>query len=106
MSEEKVRHWELLPGDRVVHVDAIEGSYPEGSVFRVDPGASFFPYWVQWDLRWRGRLPEGAYQSSCFHWAEMFRRGLRPVVTEKRLALLDELAVARIRMMAARKRDV
>lgn len=89
--------WQLLPGDRVVHWDDHRGgSQPVGTISRVDPEASFFPYWVQWDTRWRGYITEGAFQSSCFDFAEMERRGMRPKMTAERHARLDEFVKARM----------
>lgn len=91
MSERTCLEWHLLPGDRVVHYQMIGGSYPEGTISRVDPEACFFPYWVDWDTRWKGDLPEGAFQTSCFYFAEMSRRGYQPEMTEERRQQLIEL---------------
>jgi hypothetical protein len=87
--------WQLLPGDRVLHFDVDRiGSYPEGMIFRVDPSASFFPYWVKWDQPWAKSFTEGAFQSASFAWTKMAERGMRPMMTSERRKQLEELRVA------------
>lgn len=89
--------WQLLPGDRVVHFDRIGDDYPTGTVYRVDPTASFFPYWVTWGALWRKQLPEGGFPSSSFYWTEMAKRDMRPRMTPERRASLEELRAAQHR---------
>jgi len=68
--------WQLEPGDRVVFWDREQGDVL-GTISKVTD-AYFFPYWVDWDPPWRGRITEGGFQTSCFDWREMDRRGFRP----------------------------
>jgi hypothetical protein len=96
MSEESLI-WQLLPGDRVVHFDRVGDKYPEGTIFEVDPSASFFPYWVLWDSPWKQLLTEGAYQSASFHWTKMAEYGYRPKMTPERRTSLEELRAAQLK---------
>lgn len=80
-----VRRWRLQKGDRVVFWDR----GPDGCAVRlgtisfVDPTALFFAYWVDWDEP-NAVGCEGGFQSSCFDWEEMERRGMRPNRDEKK----------------------
>jgi len=71
--------WQLEEGDRVVfwEYDEYRKCYPTGTIRWVDPTAGFFPYWVQWDDAWNGRITEGGFQSSCFRWDKMQKPKIR-----------------------------
>jgi hypothetical protein len=89
------KEWQLLPGDRVMHFDDLGADFPQGTITRVDPSASFFCYWVQWDEPWRKKLPTGAFPPSAFYFSEMQRNGMTPEMTPERIGRLEALQAER-----------